>query len=155
MKIETQVRAELAHVAALIEDIPVAMLTNIDAEGELAGRPMVALAMDADGAIWFLTDLRSAKVEHLRSVHLGFCDMVRGIYVSLSGHGEIDTDSGRIARLWTPQARPWFRDGPVSGDLCLLRFVPARAACWDAPTSRMVRAFGLDQRPAVEAGLQA
>lgn len=143
MKIDHQTRPDLAHVAELIEAIPVAMLTNVDAEGELASRPMYALTMDRDGAIWFFADLRSAKVENLRTVNLGFSDAAHGTYVSLTGHGEIDVDRAHIERLWTPLARPWFRDGPDSKDLCLLKFVPAAAAFWDAPSSRMVRAFGL------------
>jgi hypothetical protein len=63
--------------------------------------------------------------------------------VSLSGRGEIDTDRGRIERLWTAFAKPWFPDGPDSPNLGLLKFVPETADYWDAPDSRMVRAFGV------------
>ena len=141
--IHTQQRADLAEVARLIAAIPVAMLTNVEADGRLASRPMKTLEMDADGALWFFTDLRSAKVEHLRAVNLGFADAVRGSYVSLSGRGEIDLDRGRIERLWTPQALPWFPDGPASRDLALLKFVPASTDYWDAPHGRMVPAGGV------------
>lgn len=142
MNIEPQSRADLAHVASLIDGIPIAMLTNIDADGALSSRPMVALEMDADGALWFLTDLRSEKVEHLRAVNLSFSDSVRATYVSLSGRGEIDTDRTRIERLWTAALRPWFGDGPRASTLALLKFVPDAADYWDAPTSTMVRVFG-------------
>jgi general stress protein 26 len=137
-----QTRADLAHVAHLIGDIQVAMLTNVEADGDLASRPMVPLEMDADGALWFFTDLRSAKVEHLRVVNLSFSDIAGGTYLSLSGRGEIDTDPGRIQRLWTPLARAWFPDGPESSALGLLKFVPDVADYWDAPQGRMQRAFG-------------
>ena len=143
MKIQHQSRAELAHVAHLIEDIPVAMLCNVTAVGALASRPMVALEMDDEGAIWFFTDLRSEKVEHLRVVNLSFTDRNNGNYVSISGRGEIDTDRGRIERLWSPMAKPWFPDGPSSSNLALLKFVPEAADYWDAPNSAMVRAFGI------------
>jgi general stress protein 26 len=86
--------------------------------------------------------MRSAKVEHLRTVNLGFTDQARGTWVSLSGRGEIDVDRGRIERLWTPLARPWFPDERDSSDLALLKFVPDAADYWDEPNSRMVRAFG-------------
>jgi hypothetical protein len=69
--------------------------------------------------------------------------MAHSTYVSLSGHGEIDTDRGRIERFWTPLARPWFSDGQDSKNLCLLKFVPEVASYWDAPSSKMVRAFGM------------
>lgn len=155
MNIQHQTRADLAHVAELIADIPVAMLTNIQADGDLASRPMVPLEMDADGALWFFTDLRSAAVEHLRVVNVGFSDIAAGTYLSLSGRGEIDVDPGRIRRLWTDRARPWFPDGTESGTLALLKFVPDTADYWDAPKGRMQRAFGamaaaLAGRPASE-----
>jgi general stress protein 26 len=143
VKTEPQTRADLAHVASLIDDIPIAMLTNVEADGALASRPMAVLEMDAQGALWFFTDLRSAKVEHLRVVNLSFSDIARGTYVSLSGRGEVDTDRGRITRLWTPAAEPWFPDGVDSSALALLKFVPDAADYWDAPNSKMVRAFGM------------
>ena len=143
MKIQAQSRSELAHLAHLIEGIPVAMLCNVDADGTLASRPMAALEMDADGAIWFFADLRSEKVEHLRVVNLSFTNRSSGTYVSISGRGEIDTDRGRIERLWSPMAKPWFPDGPASSNLALLKFVPDAADYWDAPNSAMVRAFGI------------
>ena len=143
MKIQPQSRPELAHLAQLIEDISVAMLCNVGADGALASRPMAALEMDEEGAIWFFTDLRSEKVEHLRVVNLSFSNRNSGNYVSISGRGEIDTDRGRIERLWSPMAKPWFPDGPTSSNLALLKFVPDAADYWDAPNSSMVRAFGI------------
>jgi general stress protein 26 len=143
VKTSTQASPDLSHVATLIEGIGIAMLTTIEADGSLASRPMAALEMDALGALWFFTDLRSSKVEHLRAAGLSFTDADRAIYVSLSGRGEIDTDRGRIQRLWTNFAKPWFPDGPDSPNLALLKFVPDSADYWDGPNSRMARAFGV------------
>lgn len=143
MKTETQAHAGLAHVARLIDDIPIAMLATVEADGTLASRPMTALEMDANGALWFFTDLRSSKVEHLRVANLSFSDRPHGTYVSLSGRGEIDTDRARIERLWTSFALPWFPDGPDSPNLALLKFIPDTADYWDAPNSRMVRTLGV------------
>ena len=142
MKTSTQGSADLSHVVRLIKDIPIAMLTTFDADGTLGSRPMASLEMDAEGALWFFTDLRSPKVEHLRVANLTFSDTAHAIYVSLSGRGEIDTDRGRIQRLWTNAAKPWFPDGPASSNLALLKFVPDAADYWDGPSSSMVRAFG-------------
>ena len=143
MKTSTQSSAELTHVSKLIDGIPIAMLTTIEADGALASRPMAALEMDAQGALWFFTDLRSSKVEHLRVASLSFTDAAHATYVSLSGRGEIDTDRGRIQRLWTNFAKPWFPDGPESPNLALLKFVPDAVDYWDGPNSKMVRAFGV------------
>lgn len=143
MKTQTQTNASFGHVARLIDDIPIGMLTTLEADGSLGCRPMAVLEMDADGALWFFTDLRSEKVEHLRVANLAFTDITHAVYVSLAGRGEIDTDRGRIQRLWTTFARPWFPEGPDSPKLALLKFVPDVAEYWDGPSSRMVRAFGM------------
>jgi general stress protein 26 len=142
MKTEAQSNAGLAHIARLIDDIPICMLATVEADGALATRPMAVLEMDAHGAFWFFTDLRSSKVEHLRVLNLSFTDAANGTYVSLSGRGEIDTDRGRIERLWTVFAKPWFPEGADSPNLALLKFIPDAADYWDAPNSVMVRAFG-------------
>lgn len=143
MKINPLNNAAFEPVAKLIEPIRVAMLSNLDEHGELAGRPMAPLEMDSDGAIWFFTDLRSSKVEHLRVVNLSFADPDRAVFVSISGHGEIDVERQRIERLWTSAALPWFPEGPDSPHLALLKVVPHGAEIWDAPHSSMVRSFAM------------
>jgi general stress protein 26 len=143
MKTVTQTTAERTQLCKLIEDLSVAMLTTIDADGALSSRPMTPLEMDGDGALWFFTDSRSAKVERLTNAHLSFADEARGTYVSLSGRGEMQMDRAHIERLWTPFAKPWFPDGPDSPNLALLKFVPDTAEYWDAPHSKMVRMFAI------------
>jgi len=143
MKIETQTSADLTHIAGMIEDTSIAMLTTIDADGDLASRQMAPLEMDASGALWFFTDLQSSKACQLDIVNLTFTDSARASYVSLSGSSEIDNDRARIKRLWTPLAKSWFPAGPDCATLALLKFVPNVADYWDAPNSRMVRAFGM------------
>jgi general stress protein 26 len=143
MKTETQSNAALAHIADLIKDMRIAMLTTVEEDGALASRPMAALQMDAHGALWFFTDVRSSKVERLDAINLSFTDASSGTYVSLSGRGEIESDRNRIESLWTPFAKPWFPDGSDSPNLALLKFVPDAADYWDAPNSKMVRGFGV------------
>lgn len=143
MKTVTQNTAERTQLCKLIGDLSVAMLTRINADGALSGRPMTPLEMDGDGAIWFFTDAQSAKTERLSNAHLSFSDEARGTYVSLSGRGEIQMDRTHIERLWTPFAKPWFPDGPQSPNLALLKFVPSTAEYWDAPHSKMVRMFAI------------
>lgn len=140
MKTENQRTPELARLCKMIEHLPVAMMT-INADGALLSRPMAPLEMDEDGALWFFTDLRSPKIEHLRTVNLSFTDPAQATFVSLSGHGELNTDRVRIERLWTPFARPWFPHGSDSTNLALLKFVPETAEYWEASHSKMVRMF--------------
>lgn len=143
MKTEPQDSGELHQLCKLIEKIPVAMFTTVDASGRLVSRPMSPLQMDRAGILWFFTDLRSEKTEQLAKVNLGFADADRSTYVSLSGRGEISTDRSRIHALWTPFAKPWFPEGPDSPNLALLKFVPDTAEYWDAPHGKMVRTLAL------------
>ena len=99
--------------------------------------------MDAEGALWFFTDLRSDLAERLRVVNLSFADDARGTYVSISGRGEIAKDPVRIQRLWTLFDRAAFPAGPGSRHLALLKVVAEKAEYWDAPSSRTVRLLTL------------
>jgi general stress protein 26 len=139
MKTETQGVPELARLSELIENQSVAMMTTVGTDGSLHSRPMAPLQMDASGALWFFTDMRSAKMKHLKMVNLSFADTERSAYVSLSGRCEIHADAARIETLWAPFARPWFPEGPDSEHLALLKFVPEGAEAWDASHGKMVR----------------
>ena len=143
MKIETQRTAELTQLGALIEDMSIAMLTNIHSDGALVSRPMSPLQMDADGVVWFFVDATTTNEKNLRAVNLSFSDEGAATYVSLSGRGEMDLDRARMERMWTQEANLWFPDGPSSPDLALLKVVPHTAEYWDAPHSRMVRMFAM------------
>ena len=143
MKIEAQSSSELIELGKRVDGIDVVMMTTLDPQGALISRPMSPIEMDAHGAIWFFTDLRSDKVEHLRVVNVAFSDEARGTYVSVSGRGEIHAEEAHIKKLWTEFARPWFPDGPESLNIALLKFVPDSAEYWDAPNSKMVRMFAM------------
>ncbi len=143
MEIKTQKTAELTQLGELIADMRVCMLTSMDAETVMMARPMSPQEMCEQGAIWFLTDGNSTKVQHLQVMNLAFSNEAESTYVSISGHGEVVTDRARIESSWTPFARPWFPEGSDSTNLALLKFVPHLAEYWDAPNSKMVRMFAI------------
>ena len=143
MKIETQKTEELVQLGKLIENMRVCMLTTLNEDYVMVAKPMSPQEMCEEGAIWFLTDANSAKVQHLQLMNLAFSNESQGTYVSISGHGEIIKDHARIESLWTVFARPWFPDGVDSSNLALLKFVPKVAEYWDAPHSKMVRLFAM------------
>lgn len=143
MKTQPQASDELRQLAKLIEPMSVAMLTTLDDDGRMANRPMSPLQMDEHGALWFFTDLRSSKAEHLGVLNLGFVDSKDQTYVSVSGRGELHTERAAIEGLWTEFARPWFPGGVESPHLALLKVVPETAEYWDAPNSKMVRMLAM------------
>ena len=139
----TQDRSDLVRLRQLVDRMPVAMWTTVEEDGSLASRPMSPLEMDEHGALWFFTDRRATRPQHLRAVNLSFTDPERGTYVSLSGRGQVHTNRDRIGRLWTVFARPWFPDGPASPHVVLLEFQPSTVEFWEAPQSRMALLIGL------------
>lgn len=147
MKTEKQNSPERTALCQLIQHMSVTMLTTVDDSGALISRPMLPLLLDADGAVWFFTNIRSDKVKQRDVINLNFMDSTRATYVSLSGHGEIFTQPSFINRLWTPFAKPWFPDGPESRHLVLLKFIPQIAEYWDSAKCRMVRMHA--SRPAI------
>jgi general stress protein 26 len=130
MKIEPQATPDRVRLGALISGTPLAMLTSVGDDGALVSCPMEALEMDAEGALWFFTDL-------------SFADEAGGTYVSISGRGEIAKDPQRTERLWSGFDRAAFPEGPGSRHLALLKVVPEKAEYWDAPDSRTVRLLAL------------
>ena len=141
MKVQAQQTAELTHLSELIKEERFCMLTTVDGENLMVSRPMAPQEMCEQGAIWFLTDPNTSKMQHLQLMNVAFSNEPESTYVSISGHGEVVTDRARIESLWTPFARPWFPDGVDSTNLALLKFIPHVAEYWDAPDSKMVRMF--------------
>lgn len=143
MKIHSQTTDERRKLAELIEDLDIAMLTFIDAQGALISQPMGPIELDAEGNLWFFTDSNSEKVQHLDELNLAFSGESDGTYVSLSGYGELISDQARKEELWSPFVKPWFPEGPDSPNLALLKFVPHTAEYWDAPHSKVIRLFAM------------
>ncbi len=143
MNIEPQSSTELIDLAKRVDGIDIVMMTTLDPDGALVSRPMSPIQMDGNGAIWFFTDLRSEKIEHLRVVNVAFSDEGNATYVSISGRGEIHAEQAHVKKLWTEFARPWFPDGPESNNIALLKFLPQTAEYWDAPNSKMVRMLAM------------
>lgn len=143
MKVQRQFTEERHKLGELIEGFDIAMLTFIDQNGLLISQPMGPIEMDSDGVIWFFTDRSSQKADHLSTLNVAFSGESDGVYVSLSGHGEIEVNPARQQSLWSPFVKPWFPEGPASPSLCLLKFIPHLAEYWDAPHSKVVRLFSM------------
>lgn len=139
MKIDSTPHDDRRRLVELLEPMSVAMMSTLGDDGRIESRPMHALEMDGDGALWFFTSSHSSKVEHLQRVNLAFADTKQQTFVSIAGRGELVRERGQLERLWTPMARPWFPQGTDSPDLVLLRVVPEDVEYWDAPSGKMTR----------------
>jgi general stress protein 26 len=128
-------------VRAMIQKTGVGMLTTIDGDGQFVSRPMLALLLDDDPGVYFLTHTSSAKVGQIAAqsrVALTFIGP-DSVYLSVVGRAGPLQDAALVAHLWNPTYRAWFPDGVGDPDVTVLRVAVDRADYWEAPTSRVVR----------------
>ena len=135
----------IRRLAELIRDIRFAMLTTIGIDGTLHSRPMATQEVEFDGDLWFFTENTSPKVTELRHnphINVSMMNPDNNCYVSLTGQGEIVYDHKKMEELWSPAYKAWFPQGLNDPELALIRVRAERAEYWDAPSSKLVQAFG-------------
>lgn len=128
------------ELGGLIADIGVAMLTTQAPDGALHSRPMLALAAQPDGTLWFVMRLDSGKAAEIvghRRVNLAYAAPDRERYVSVSGTASIVRDKGKAESLWNPTCRAWLPEGPADPNLVLLRITVEEATRWNPRSLRM------------------
>lgn len=141
----TAQRDEVNKLREMIEDIKIAMLTTVHADGRLRSRPMMALEMDKDGALWFFTnrigDKSEAIAEH-SEVNLSYSNPDKQKFVSVTGDASLVDDRVKIKELWSPFALAWFPQGVDDPNLALLKVEIAGAQYWDVKSSTLVEIIG-------------
>ena len=145
MATQTDRDAAVQKLGEMIQDIEVAMLTTVDADGTLRSRPMVTQKTDFDGDLWFFTRADSAKVDEVRrdeTVNLSYAAPSKQRYVSVSGTARLVRDRQKAEELWHPFLKAWFPDGLDDPDLALLKVSVERAEYWDSPSSTVVHLVG-------------
>ncbi|UYZ63988.1 pyridoxamine 5'-phosphate oxidase family protein [Hymenobacter weizhouensis] len=128
-----------------IKDIKIAMMTTVEAGGELHSRPMYTQEPEEDGTLWFFTERDSAKIDEVqqdRHVNLGYSKPNDNLYVSISGIATVINDRQKIKELWSEPLRSWFPKGSDDPNISLLRIDILRGEYWDQPSSALVHAFG-------------
>jgi general stress protein 26 len=145
MNLQPQATPELARLGELIGAIEIAMLTTLEADGRMRSRPLHTLQMDADGALWFITSISSAKIGELdahRRITLSYCRPERDSYVSVSGVTQILRDLDQARALWNTSLLPWAPDGVEDPELVLLKVTVEEAEYWDAHRGQMLALLG-------------
>lgn len=99
----------------------------------LSIRPMVALEVDEEGNIWFMSKRDSdtdEEVEHDPFVHLLFQQEKGNGFLNIYGISEIQTDKEKIRQLWKEEMSVWF-NGPNDATIILLKVNPLKGHYWD------------------------
>lgn len=128
-----------AMIGKLLENIDIAMLTTVGAEGYLVSRPLSTQQASFDGRhVWFFTEADSPKVGEIRrhpKVNLAYASQSKNTYVSLAGDARVSRDQGRIDALWSDALKAFFPKGKDDPNLVLLEIEVRTVEYWDGPGS--------------------
>jgi len=133
------------HIADLISDAQVAMLTTTTREGRHLARPMAVQEVEFDGDLWFFADEDSAKVAHLTAspeVGVSFADPKHHSWTSITGRAYVVHDQAKAEQLYIPTLKAWFPDGLQTPGLVLIKVEADTAEYWEGPTSTTSFALG-------------
>jgi general stress protein 26 len=126
-----------ALLGKLIEDIDIAMLTTVGADGELVSRPLSTQRSQYDGRrVWFFTEGDSPKVGEIRrhpKVNLAYASKDKNTYVSVAGRARVLRDQAMIDQFWNDALKAFFPKGKDDPNLVLLEVEPRTVEYWDGP----------------------
>jgi general stress protein 26 len=132
----------LDKLRKLVKDIDICMfITNTRPDAETHTRPMATVDVEADGTLWFYTDIRSIKVDEVATdhdVHLVYSHPGKDSYLDIWGTASVVTDREKIKEKWTPMVKAYFSDGADDPKIALLKVLPQDCYYWDNETGKMV-----------------
>jgi general stress protein 26 len=110
-----------------------AMLTTINASGQLHARPMAIAEIEPNGNLIFFTDDRSVKVDELTQNPEASVTCQNGWKdtVVVRGKAEVFRDTAKARRLWRKTYQTWFPDGPDDPTLIMIRVTGEQGEYWD------------------------
>lgn len=134
------------ELRTLIDTLEIALLTTRNLDGMLVSRPMATQDFDAAGRLWFVTSIRTHKIDELAAdprVSVAYYNSRTYEWVSISGHATINQDRARIRELYQPDWKMWFEDeggehdgGPDDPRLALIVVEPDSAVYFKNKHSR-------------------
>ena len=129
----------------MIKDVEIAMMVTMDDQGRFRGRPMRAVKLQNDGALWFFSKASNAVTDEAREdgrVLLAYSDPRAQDYVAISGSAEVVRDTAKQKELWSEPLRVWFPGGAEDPQIALIKVTADGAEYWDAPSSTLIHAWG-------------
>jgi general stress protein 26 len=127
-----------AKLIELTKDSRFVMLTTIDAEGHLVGRPMSRQEVDFDADVWFIATRDSPEIDHIRAnPSVGLTITTQSSWVSIAGRAEVVDDLAKLKELWNTFAEAWLPEGPEDPNAILIHVVAETAHYWDTPGGRV------------------
>jgi general stress protein 26 len=122
----------VAKLRELLQDFDAAMLVTRNASGQLRSRPMAVADIESGGAMWFITERHSGKMEEIaRDNHVNVAMQGKMKFVSISGRATPVDDRAKVAELWNEAWRTWFPGGKDDPTLMLLKVDGEAGEYWD------------------------
>ena len=134
---------DISSVWAIIEKASIGMLTTQFAGG-LRARPLEARVDHDAGLIWFVTDVRSTKVEEIdatQDVGLVFIDDDSRVYLSITGRASVTRDKSKAKEIWKKSDSVWLPGGPNDANMRLVCLEPVTAELWERASGTAVKTF--------------
>jgi len=125
----------------LIKHNNICLFTTRLSETPFQTRPMSIQEVDDDGCLWCFSADDSDKNHQLIEddrVQLFFANPNQSEFMSVFGRATVVRDRERIAELWTPIVKAWFKEGKDDPHLTLLRVQPIEAYYWDTKNNKMI-----------------
>lgn len=131
----------MKELVKIVKDADIAILTTMNAHGQLVSRPLAVQDTDFDGDLWFFTDDPSPKADEIRANPQVNVSISSGKgYVSIAGTATLTKDRAKIDELWSASVKPWF-DGKDDPSIALIKVDGDTAEYWSLDTPRVVAAI--------------
>jgi general stress protein 26 len=128
-------------ISDLVKGIRIAMMSTIDANGEIHSRPMATQDEPFNGTLWFLTGKVSEKVYEIRQsqkITLDYADPGNSKYITLRGTASVTNDRAKIDEMWNPLYKAWFPNGKDDPNITVLRVDVTEGEYWEANSSKLI-----------------
>jgi len=119
----------------MLQSFDTAMFTTVTPMGLLRARPMAIQEPTPELScdFWFVTSLDSPKTGEIAHEHQVGVTCFRSrdrAYLSISAIARVHRDPERIARLFKPDWRLWFPEGPHDPTIALIEMQVERGEYW-------------------------
>jgi general stress protein 26 len=124
-------------LVALMDDMPIAMLTTYGAEGARSV-PMARQEVEPSAELWFISARDTAHtraIQHNPAVALTFS--ARDAWVALTGTASVVDDDAKLKELWNTFAEAWLPGGPEDPNAVLIRVAVVHGEYWDTPGGKV------------------
>ncbi len=137
---------KIKKLRSLIDEVNVAMLNSLKADGEFYSRPMNTMKLDDDGNLYFFSDEHTPEEHDIKvnnKVSVTYTNPESNTYIALSGLLFLANNQEKINELWVPAMKAWFPEGKEDPNLTLIRVEVLKAEYWDTASSNMVVLFNM------------